>query len=281
LSLSEAHESSPSAAALDSRLPRRSRRFMDWGWRYIPAGFITKRDRRGRLLVVRESLQSSLAIDTVCDLAGPVSSYRGRQQLRCLRLADGERALIRSYHHGGLFRAITKTLFFTWPPRPLRELAIAEELYRRGVPTVEPCATCIEPLWGPVYRGWFITRELTGARDLWETLSGSYVRGFDSAAILRAAAQAIRLLHREGVYHGDLNLKNILVRREDSGLKGYVIDFDRATLFLGELPRPLVERNISRLRRSARKLDPLGRYISETAWQAFLDSYNDGGATAD
>jgi 3-deoxy-D-manno-octulosonic acid kinase len=252
---------------------------MDWGWRYIPPGFITMRDHRGRLLVVRENLGTSLAIEAVCDLPGDPSPYHGREPLRCLRLADGERALVRSYRHGGIFRAVTKSIFFTWPPRPLRELAISEELYHRGVPTVEPCGACVEPLWGPFYRGWFITRELTGARDLWETMSGSLVRGFDTAAILQVAADGVKLLHREGVYHSDLNLKNILVRREDGGLKAYVIDFDKATLFLGRLPAPMAEKNLDRLRRSARKLDPLGRYITAAAWKAFLDRYNDSRAT--
>jgi hypothetical protein len=252
---------------------------MDWGWRYIPPGFITVRDRRGRLLVVRENLGTSLAIEAVCDLPGDASPYHGREQLRCLRLADGERALVRSYRHGGIFRAATKGIFFTWPPRPLRELAISEELYHRGVPTVEPCGACVEPLWGPFYRGWFITRELTGARDLWETVSGSLVRGFDTAAILQAAADGVKVLHREGVYHSDLNLKNILVRRENGGLKAYVIDFDKATLFLGRLPAPMAEKNLDRLRRSAGKLDPLGQYITATAWKAFLDRYNESRAT--
>lgn len=258
---------------------RASLNVMDWGWRFIPPGFITAHDQRGRLLVVRENLGDSLSIEMVCDKAGDVSPYHGREQLRCLRLADGERALVRSYRHGGMFHALTQNIFFTWPPRPLRELAVSEELHRRGVPTVEPCGACVEPLGGPFYRGWLITRELTGARDLWETVSSSFVRGFDTAAILRAAADGVKRLHREGVYHRDLNLKNILVRRENSGLKGYIIDFDKAELFLGRLPDQIAERNLKRLRRSARKLDPLGRYISEAAWKDFLDRYYDTSAT--
>ena len=251
---------------------------MDWGWKYIPPGFITERDARGRLLVVRENLGASLAIAAVCDNGGDLSSYRGRDPLRCLRLPDGERALVRAYRHGGLLRALTHKVFFTWPPRPLRELAISAELHHRGVPTVEPCGACVEPLGGPFYRGWFITRELTGARDLWETVSGSLIMGFDNAAILRAAADGVKRLHREGVYHSDLNLKNILIRRENKGLKSYIIDFDKATLFLGRLPEPIAQRNLNRLRRSAHKLDPSGRYISQANWKDFLDRYHDNGA---
>jgi 3-deoxy-D-manno-octulosonic acid kinase len=229
------------------------------------------------LLVVRENLGDSLPIEAVCDESGDVSVYRGRAPLRCLRLGDGERALVRSYRHGGLLRSLTHRIFFTWPPRPLRELAINEELRHRGVPTVEPCGACVEPLWGPFYRGWFITRELTGARNLWETLSGSLVFGFDKTAILRAAAEGVQRLHREGVYHDDLNLKNILLRRENGGLKSYIIDFDKATLFLGRLPESIAQRNLKRLRRSARKLDPSGNYISDANWKDFLDRYYEQG----
>jgi 3-deoxy-D-manno-octulosonic acid kinase len=259
---------------------RTMRNVMDWGWRYIPPGFITERDERGRFLVVRENLGSNLAIETVCENRGAMTAYHGREPLRYLRLPDGERALVRSYHHGGLLRALTRKVFFTWPPRPLRELAISEELRHRGVPTAEPCGACVEPLWGPFYRGWFITRELTGARDLWETVSGSLMLGFDNGAILRAAADGVKRLHREGVYHDDLNLKNILVRREAGGLKTYIIDFDKATLFLGRLPAAAAQKNLERLRRSARKLDPAGRYISDTHWKEFLDRYHDDGSVA-
>jgi 3-deoxy-D-manno-octulosonic acid kinase len=253
---------------------------MDWGWRYIPPGFVIERDERGRLLVVRENLGNSLAIESVCDNGGEVSAYSGREALRCLRLPDGERALVRAYRHGGFFRALTRRTLFTWPPRPLRELAISEELRHRGLPTVEPCGACVEPLWGPFYRGWFITRELTGARNLWDTVSGSLILGFDNGAILRAAAEAVKLLHREGVYHDDLNLKNILVRRETTGLKSYIIDFDKARLCLGRVPETVARKNLDRLHRSARKLDPSRRYISEANWQDFLDRYYGNGSAA-
>jgi tRNA A-37 threonylcarbamoyl transferase component Bud32 len=245
----------------------------------MPAGFISERDQHGRLLIVREELRDYLAIETVCANTAEVSAYHGRERLRCVWLKDGERALIRSYRHGGMFRAVSGKMFFTRPLRPLRELAITEELRHRGVPTVEPCGACVEPVSWPFYRGWFITRELSGARDLWEAVSGNRLGEFDTAAIFRAAADGVKLLHREGVYHGDLNLKNILVRRENNVVKGYIIDFDKATLFLGRLPDRIARKNLDRLRRSLRKLDPAGRFISEADWQHFLDRYHDSRAT--
>jgi predicted Ser/Thr protein kinase len=82
-------------------------------------------------------------------------------------------------------------------------------------------------------------------------------------------------LHREGVYHRDLNLKNILVRRESAhDVKGYIIDFDKATLFLGEVPVTLVQKNLYRLLRSANKLDAKREYFSDDDWKCFVASYH-------
>ena len=80
-------------------------------------------------------------------------------------------------------------------------------------------------------------------------------------------------MHREGVYHSDLNLKNILIRKKPDGVDGYIIDFDKAKLFLGKLPSVLAKKNLDRLLRSALKLDPERRHLSAAAWKEFLDFY--------
>jgi len=95
--------------------------------------------------------------------------------------------------------------------------------------------------------------------------------------VWRAVANSLRQLHREGVYHTDLNLKNILVRREVDGVKSYIIDFDKAVLFLGRVPPRLAERNLDRLLRSVCKLDPTRKYISETDWNRFVVWYHGAG----
>jgi serine/threonine protein kinase len=81
-------------------------------------------------------------------------------------------------------------------------------------------------------------------------------------------------LHREGVYHRDLNLKNILVRCEPDGVRAYIIDFDRAILFVGEVPMTLARRNLGRLLRSVNKLDPKREYFSANDWKRFVASYH-------
>jgi hypothetical protein len=57
------------------------------------------------------------------------------------------------------------------------------------------------------------------------------------------------------------------------GVRAYVIDFDKAKLLLGGLPEWLVRRNLDRLLRSARKLDPQRRYFSPRHWDQFIRFY--------
>jgi hypothetical protein len=245
-------------------------------WSEVPAGFKQITDAHGSRLVVRQDQERFISIPLCRDSTSQEGSSRfeGREKIRSIKLPDGETALIRSYRHGGLFRHITGSVFFTWPPRPFRELRITEELRQRGIPTVEVYGACVEPLTGPLYRGWLITRELKGSRDLWSGFRSGFVREVGIERVLHAVARSLRSLHREGVYHRDLNLKNILVRLEPAGVKGYIIDFDKAKLFFGTLPPGLVKRNMDRLLRSIRKLDPDREYFSATDWHRFFEFYH-------
>jgi 3-deoxy-D-manno-octulosonic-acid transferase len=129
---------------------------------------------------------------------------------------------------------------------------------------------------GPFYLAWFVTKELPDSLDLWTALQQGWADKFGETAVWGAVADAIRAMHREGVYHSDLNLKNILLRQEAAGLAVYIIDFDKAKLFLGKLPSEMVKRNLDRLLRSAQKLDPARRYLPPVAWQRFVDIYYGG-----
>jgi len=245
-------------------------------WGVIPDGFKKITDGRGIWLLVRDDRAGEIDA-SICreDRGGAYDSrYYGRSPLRAIRLRDGETALIRRYRHGGVFRALTRACFVTWPPRPFRELAITEELRRRGLRTVEVYAAGVERICGPFYRGCLVTRELPDAKDLWEALQDESVGPHRLGAVLKATAETLRAMHREGVYHTDLNLKNILVRLKPDGAEGYVIDFDRAKLVLGKLPPPLARKNLDRLLRSALKLDPQRRYLSADSWNEFLNFYH-------
>ncbi len=247
-------------------------------WGAVPDGFRKISDNQGNHLIVRQDradeIDGSICRDNFT--SANQGQYHGRGTLQVIQLVDGETALVRSYRHGGLLRYYTREWFFTWPPRPFRELAITEELRRRDLRTVEVYAACIRRVGGPIYRGWLVTRELRGASDLWAALQSDLPQRCGIRAILKAVAETLRAMHREGVYHADLNLKNILVRFEGGGMEAYLIDFDKARLFLGTLPSELANKNLQRLQRSARKLDPERRYLTAESWDEFLDLYHGG-----
>ena len=245
-------------------------------WGALPTGFIKLTDGNGNRLMVCQERQREIGFDIFLNQLGKTeqSRYAGRGALKSVGLSDGETALVRQYRHGGTFRSLTGTWFFAWPPRPFRELAITEELRRRGVPTVEVFAACVSRGFGPFYHGWFVTKELRGAVDLWSAMQQGLLQRLGEEAAFRAVAASIRAMHRQGVYHSDLNLKNILLRQESIGVASYIIDFDKAKLFLGKLPAEWVKKNLERLLRSARKLDPQRRYFSAAAWQQLIDFYH-------
>jgi 3-deoxy-D-manno-octulosonic acid kinase len=246
-----------------------------WGAR--AEGFQKLTDGRGNRMLVRADLAGQIAIAQCLDErhSEPVAGLQGRAGMRTIRLASGAAALIRRYHHGGLLRGLTGRCFASWPPRPFRELTITEELRHRGFPTVEVYAACVEKFAGPFYRGYLMTRQLDGAQDLWSAIQQGVASGAAMADSMRSVARTVRAMHRHGVYHRDLNLKNILVRAGTAGIESYVIDFDRALLVLGPVPELLARRNLERLRRSIRKLDPRLRYFPPAAWDELVRSYAD------
>jgi 3-deoxy-D-manno-octulosonic acid kinase len=247
-------------------------------WGVIPEGFRKLDDGHRSRLVVRDDRATDIDFSICRDLRGAAGDgrYHGRAPLETISLRGGDRALVRRYRHGGLFRALTRDCFVGWPPRPFRELAITEELRRRGFRTVEVYAACVERVAGPFYRGCLVTRELTGAKDLWAALREDLTRQGMLQAVLKATAEVVHAMHDQGVYHSDLNLKNILIRIS-SGTVDYVIDFDKAKLFLGRLPVPLARKNLARFHRSALKLDPEQRYLSAAGWNEFLEFYHAAG----
>ena len=245
-------------------------------WGAIPEGYQKFTDSHGNRLAVRADHQQEILFSTCLEIEsrGGLVGVFGRGDMHAVKLADGTTALFRRYHHGGVFRSLTGEWFCSWPPRPFRELSITEELRRRGFPTVEVLAAFVEKSRGPFYRGWLISRQLEGAQDVWAALQNGFSERVGIEALLKAVAAAIRRMHREGIYHRDLNLKNILVRSSAVGVESHVIDFDKAILVLGQLPPPLAQKNLNRLLRSIRKLDPQRHYFSVASWDGFLEYYN-------
>jgi 3-deoxy-D-manno-octulosonic acid kinase len=180
-----------------------------------------------------------------------------------IKLADGLELFVRINRRGGFAQLLSRDVYLGVRARPVRELAIAAEAGRRGIPVAEPIGAAVEWVAPIAYRGAFVTRALTGM-TLWEfvrTDDDPYVRGH----VLGQARQAIDKMHRLGLFHADLNLHNLFVTQSRDSFAIAILDLDKARLFAAPVSSAMRARNMARLRRSSRKLDPEGRYLDPRA----------------
>jgi tRNA A-37 threonylcarbamoyl transferase component Bud32 len=101
------------------------------------------------------------------------------------------------------------------------------------------------------------------------------------AALARCVADQIRHMHDCGLYHADLNLKNILVSRTDVR-QLFIIDWDKSTHRQGALGLDDRQRNVVRFCRSAEKLRTLHDIpVPEQFTDIFIEKYWNNPSLAD
>jgi 3-deoxy-D-manno-octulosonic acid kinase len=168
-----------------------------------------------------------------------VDAAAGRGQVSRFPLSSGE-GVLRRYRRGGLIARLSKDRF--WGNRMLAEFRVHVALYQQGFPVPEPLGVVWERR-GLLYRGAIATRSLE-ARTLLDYLNSSETK----ASLLVLCGQRIREMHDLGVWHADLQVKNIMT----DGSKIWILDFDNA-----RMGKPLSDRarsrNLLRLRRSLEK----------------------------
>jgi len=184
--------------------------------------------------------------------ASPGAEYlRGRG--RPLLLATGgKRLVVRRYRHGGLFRSLTGELLIGGK-RPLRELAALERARALGIPVSPALGVFLSPARAGTVRADLVTEYLPGTVDLLGLLPGGRVSSRETDEIIRLAGRLIARAHQAGLYHADLNLKNISIRKSASGPEAYLLDLDRS-FFRPRLSRAEIARNLLRLYRSYLKM---------------------------
>jgi 3-deoxy-D-manno-octulosonic acid kinase len=232
---------------------------------------------RGRVrAIVLDELAAALGewlLASVLELpAGAEPLAGGRGAAWRIVLPGGVHAVLRENRRGGLVRHLVARHYLGVRPRPFTELAVTAEARRRGVPAPEVLAARVDGRL--VYRGALVTRELPGALPLLAALSRADDAGVRDA-LAASAGRTVARLHDAGVFHVDLNLGNILV--SDAGTA--LVDFDRARLGRGPLDAAARRRNLRRLGRSLRKLDPGGRVAGPETVAAFRRAY--GGPAGD
>lgn len=248
-----------------------------------PSDFVLiSRGRRN--IAVREECREILlrqGIDTPEKLLDTRSmgsvALTGRGINACIPIQgrDQEKMVIRKYHRGGMLRFFLPDLYWGGH-RPFRELCVTTEALQQGIPTVSVLAAVTEHVAGPFYRGYLISRELPSARDLptvlgTATMSPDEARFLKKRAIFAKVAHAIRSMHDRGFYHGDLNLKNILVDTDNEDTV-YILDWDKSW-YKEKLSQTERSRNVLRFCRSMTKLKEKGLPFTERDQLFFLRAY--------
>lgn len=224
-----------------------------------PPGYERLR-RPGMETVARSSLAGSvseaLSAGSLYDYAAhhpEARAMRGRGVSYAVPLPDGStRVVVRRSRHGGWLAPLTGEIFLA-PTRAPHELEVSLRLAREGIPTPEVVAYCTYDVGPLLRRADVATREVANAQDLAALLGGDR----DPGAVRDAVRVVARLLARmaaAGARHPDLNVRNVLIARDENGHReAWLLDVDRVWFDTPRHPR-VREANLSRFARSARKL---------------------------
>ena len=220
-----------------------------------------------RILYLRRDLttQAAAILAAVGGLGGlaaqasPLNGAGNRHSGFSVKIDQQLELFVRYARRGGLIRFLVSDLYCGANARPVRELAVAAEARRRGIPVAEPIGATVEWLAPMLYRGAFLTRALAGM-TMWQ-----FVQTDDDPLVRMHVAgqvrQAINLAHQKGLFHADLNLHNVFITTVGERFTVALLDLDKARILGGPLAPALRASNLARLRRSIRKLDPKGRYF--------------------
>ena len=228
--------------------------------------FLVRKDYKDRLL--QQGIED---FEKYLKRGSQSTSYlEGRIFHPSIPIGDGEQMVLRQYIHGGLFQGLTGNLYL-FGSRSFQELTLTEEIRSCGIPTIQPVAAIHQAILGPLYRAYLLSLEVPRSVNLIQYLQqiGSHpscehlVR---KRKTIRSAGLLLQKFHQAGFFHGDLQLKNVLVVGDEILL----IDFDRSyrkkALSLKERMK-----NFLRLNRSVEKWRRVGLPVTRTdRWRFFL-----------
>lgn len=200
---------------------------------------------------------------------------------------------LRKYLRGGWAARISRDRYFYTGvdrSRPFQEFSVLVALQNLGLPVPKPVAALCEHQ-AFLSRGALITGAIADVQTLADYLPPT--PGAEEAAghmppapeaegqreiqsigadssVWQSTGQCIRRFHTAGLWHADLNARNILV---DKNQQVYLIDFDRARY----TPGTSIDghSNLARLKRSLNKLCPqnYAGFVSK-AWSQLMAGYD-------
>ena len=194
---------------------------------------------------------------------------RGRGRPMVLPTARGK-VVVRHYYHGGVLRRLTGDLFLG-ASRPLQELRLLVEAEGAGINVPEVLGLLIERGPAGLTRADLVTLFIPGSIDLLSYYRGEAPRR--KREVIAETAREVLRMHRSGIFHGDLQLKNILLQETPFGRRVFILDFDKARR--GPTPdRRAVLKNLLRFYRSFKKMQQVKPGISDRDPVRFLLVYS-------
>lgn len=180
--------------------------------------------------------------------------------------------VLRQYLRGGWMAKLSRQHYFfttVTRSRPIKEFDILTRLYEQELPVPRPVAALVEHH-GLLSTGSIITARIPGARTLADFFPGNQAGAAPGADFWKSVGKCIRRFHNAGVWHADLNARNILL---DDEMYVFLIDFDRARFTPGKAVNG--KRNLERLERSLNKLWPVENMSEmKAAWLQLRAGYH-------
>lgn len=240
----------------------------------VPDGYVRVKEGAANAVILAAcapAVDSILAERSLYDWASTHAErreYAGRGPTFGVPLPEcGVRVVVRRARHGGLLAPLLRDVYLP-PTRAPRELAMSLFLRRLGVATPAVIGYVTYSAGPLLLRVDVMTTELPNAGDLGDFLAQTAARA-ERLEAWRATARLLQRLAQTGVWHPDLNAKNVLILPpaaggDDAGSArpvhtAVVLDIDRVRLVVPGDPQ-LVEANLERLLRSLRKRARDARY---------------------
>ena len=193
---------------------------------------------------------------------------KGRNQAHFLEFG-GLELVLRHFQRGGMIGKVNRDSYLRGgrtKSRSFLEFNLLNWMHDQGLPVPRPVAALYAPK-GVLYRAALLTQRIPEARPLEEVLRD---RSLDQGVWMSVGA-AVRRMHDLGVFHSDLNCRNILL---DAQNRVWLIDFDKCRR---RAPGDWTVQNLDRLLRSLRKENGKGDGLkwAEDDWAHLLAGYND------
>lgn len=192
----------------------------------------------------------------------------GRGQAHFFHYA-GRDMVLRHFRRGGMIGRVNPDLYLgvrAATSRAMREFALLSDMHAEGLAVPMPVAARYAPV-GPFYRADIITQRIPNAHTLQDVLGTRAL----PEGLWAAIGGNVKTLHDHGVYHSDLNCRNILIDTSDAV---WIIDFDKCEM---RRPGAWAQANLDRLKRSLVKSANTAKpfHWRPADWADFLAGYND------